>query len=112
MADRSVQLRFTSSEGKQTSDVENITQFPGYEITRRKETQMTYVGTVYWFDDETGFRHRKTIQTEKLDDILKVAMIKRLSNSLAGYKIVTTEGVEEEWWDRKARAKWARGKRP
>lgn len=71
---------------------------------------MIYVGTVYWYDDDTGFRHRKTIQTEDPKDIHKLAMLKRLGNSLAGYKIVTTEGVEEEWWDRKARGKWANGK--
>ena len=73
---------------------------------------MTYVGTVYWYDDDTGFRHRKTIQTDDIADILKLAMIKRLSNSLTGYKVVTTEGVTEEWWDKKARGKWAKGKDP
>tara|TARA_R100000734_G_scaffold18871_1_gene16864 strand:+ start:808 stop:1044 length:237 start_codon:yes stop_codon:yes gene_type:complete len=71
---------------------------------------MIYLGTVYWFDDETGYRHRKELQTENLNDILKLAMIKRLSNTLTGYKITTTEGVEAEWWDRKARSKWANGK--
>ena len=73
---------------------------------------MTYVGTIYWYDDDTGFRHRKTIQTDDIADILKLAMIKRLSNSLTGYKVVTTAGVTEEWWDKKARGKWAKGKDP
>ena len=71
---------------------------------------MIYVGTIYWYDDDTGYRHRKTIQTQDINDIHKLAMLKRLGSSLAGYKIVTTEGVEEEWWDRKARSKWANGK--
>ncbi len=71
---------------------------------------MTYVGTIYWFDDLTGYRHRKSIQTNDIADILKPAMMRHLAGELTGYKVVTTEGICEEWWDNKAKAKWANGK--
>ena len=63
------------------------------------------VGTVYWY--ENNFRYQKKFITPDIKEIEQFAFGHRMGDRLAGYKIVNTEGIVKEWWDRKARSTWA-----